>query len=248
MVTLEQIYDRLDTGAADTKMTSFTEPSSGPGTGTMHSLDEILAIAPAADQANGAAPGDVLNGKTYWGLRTNGMWGQQTGTLPNAVVPKTGETYPFADGADGHLQKGVAWPVPRFTLHDNGTSTTVDDTVTDNLTGLMWSRNANHGAMKWVDGSDFPALAYCTNLELGNYRDWRLPNVRELHSLMDFSQSNPALPDGHFFLGVESNLYWTSSSFIFFSLEAWYVSLWTGKVDHDDKSFEYYVWPVRGGQ
>jgi hypothetical protein len=80
MVTLEQIYDRLDTGAAGTKMTSFTEPSAGPGTGTMHTLDDIMGIAPAADDTNGAAPGDVLSGKDYWGLRTDGTWGPQTGT------------------------------------------------------------------------------------------------------------------------------------------------------------------------
>jgi hypothetical protein len=48
MVTLEQIYDRLATGAAPTKMTTFTEPAAGPpvlGRGEMHTLDEIMAKA-----------------------------------------------------------------------------------------------------------------------------------------------------------------------------------------------------------
>ena len=49
MYTLEQIYDRLNDGTVGSKMTSFTEPSSGPGTGTMHTLDDIMAIALAAD-------------------------------------------------------------------------------------------------------------------------------------------------------------------------------------------------------
>jgi len=48
MYTLEQIYDRLDTGAVSAKMTTFTEPVAGPGTGTMHTLDEIMAKVPAA--------------------------------------------------------------------------------------------------------------------------------------------------------------------------------------------------------
>jgi hypothetical protein len=48
MYTLEQIYDRLDGGAATAKMTTFTEPSSGPGSGTMRTLDEIMAKIPAA--------------------------------------------------------------------------------------------------------------------------------------------------------------------------------------------------------
>ena len=45
MYTLEQIYTRLSGGGNATKMTAFTEPSSGPGTGTMHTLDELYALA-----------------------------------------------------------------------------------------------------------------------------------------------------------------------------------------------------------
>ena len=81
MYTLQQIYARLTGGGNATKMTSFTEPSSGPGS-TMHTLDEIYALA--------------------WPAR----------------VPKTGQTTSYAAGDDGALQKGVAWPSPRFT--DNG--------------------------------------------------------------------------------------------------------------------------------
>ena len=59
-----------------------------------------------------------------------------------APVPKTGQTTIYAAGDDGALQKGVAWPTPRFTDNDNGT-------VTDNLTGLIWMKNANaFGAKK----------------------------------------------------------------------------------------------------
>ncbi len=53
-----------------------------------------------------------------------------------APVPKTGQTTPYGAGDDGALQKGVAWPTPRFTDSENGT-------VTDNLTGLIWLKNAN---------------------------------------------------------------------------------------------------------
>ena len=49
---------------------------------------------------------------------------------------KTGQTVSYALGDDGDLQKGVMWPVPRFT--DNGSGT-----VTDNLTGLIWLKDAN---------------------------------------------------------------------------------------------------------
>ena len=52
-----------------------------------------------------------------------------------APVPKTGQTVMYRSQDDGDLQKGVAIPSPRFV--DNG-----DETVTDNLTGLVWLKNA----------------------------------------------------------------------------------------------------------
>ena len=59
---------------------------------------------------------------------------------PPAPVARTGQapTIPFTApaGSDGALQKGTAWPNPRFT--GNG-----DGTVTDNLTGLTWLQNTN---------------------------------------------------------------------------------------------------------
>ena len=82
MYTLEQIYDRLDTGAESAKMTQFTEPVGGPGTGTMFTLDEIMAKAPQRDDTNGATQADVLINKTYWSRRT-ASWGHQAGTMPD---------------------------------------------------------------------------------------------------------------------------------------------------------------------
>ena len=79
MYTLKQIYDRLDSGAETAKMTSFTEPDSGPGS-TMHTLNDVMGKAPAADNTDGATTANVANGKTFWGLNvTAGEWGLQTG-------------------------------------------------------------------------------------------------------------------------------------------------------------------------
>ena len=44
MYTLDQIYGRISDGTAATKMTTFTEPSSGPTAGTMHTLDELYDL------------------------------------------------------------------------------------------------------------------------------------------------------------------------------------------------------------
>ncbi len=48
----------------------------------------------------------------------------------SACAPKAGQITSYEAGEDGDLQKGLAWPDPKFT--DN-----VDGTVTDNMTGLM---------------------------------------------------------------------------------------------------------------
>ena len=69
------------------------------------------------------------------------------GSLVSVIsLPKTGQTTCWdtignvipcpGTGQDGEIQAGVAWPSPRFNDNGNGT-------VTDKLTGLMWTQNAN---------------------------------------------------------------------------------------------------------
>ncbi len=260
MHTLEDVYNRLNDGTAGQKRTgAFTEPQSGPAA-TGHTVDQIMEKAPAADNTNGAAPSNVSSGKTYWGLRTDGTWGPQTGTgsalsYP-APVEKTGQTTCYdqsgnsisctGTGQDGEYQKGVAWPSPRFT--DNG-----DGTVTDNITGLIWLKNANcFGTKTWSE-----ALSAANSLENGQCDlsdgsaagDWRLPNVKELQSLINFGMYNPALPSGHPFSGVQSYYYWSASTGVNNTDYAWFVYLSYGNVGNVNfKSSNYYVWPVRGGQ
>ncbi|MBC8449262.1 MAG: DUF1566 domain-containing protein [Chloroflexi bacterium] len=272
MYTLEQIYDRLDTGAETAKMTTFTEPSSGPTAGTGHTLDEVMAEAPAVDDTNGAGVADVSSGKTAWGL-TSGAWGVITGTgtiaTYAAVVPKTGVTVTIATGDDGDLEKGVAWPNPRFTKSSG--------TVTDNLTGLIWLQDANcistqhatynfdndvtagDGRVTWQHALDFVAginAGTYSNCGAG-HTDWRLPNVNELLSLIHYGVYDPSVPDtagtGRWtadtpFDGVQSYVYWSSTTSAYHTGYAWYVYLYDGLVNYDSKAHDFYVWPVRGGQ
>ncbi len=258
--TLEDIYNRLNAGTAGSEST-FTEPSSGPGTGTMHTLNDLMGAAPAVDDTHGAAPGEVLASKTYWGL-SSGAWGPQMGTGPGAGVPKTGQTTSDEDGDDGDLQKGVAWPNPRFA--DNG-----DGTVTDNLTGLIWLENANCDGLKtwanaltWANGlNDGCESCGGTNTDCGLSDgsiegEWRLPNLRELQSLVHYGVYDPAVPNttglakwtaGDPFANVLSNHYWSSTT-QGVSSNAWNVHLHVGYVGGLGKDNSVYVWPVRGGQ
>ena len=67
-------------------------------------------------------------------------------------VPKTGQTTSYGTREDGALQKGVAWPTPRFTDNNNGT-------VTDKLTGLIWMKNADYfGLRTWVQALSEPTV------------------------------------------------------------------------------------------
>ncbi len=59
-----------------------------------------------------------------------------------------------------------------------------DQTVSDNATGLMWQQMDSPNAMDWQS-----AIEYCENLTLANYTNWRLPNAKELHSIVDTTRS-----------------------------------------------------------
>jgi hypothetical protein len=78
--------------------------------------------------------------------------------------------------------------------------------------------------------------------------DWRLSNVKELQSLIDYGRYNPALPGGHPFSGVQSNAYWSSATNEYYTNRAWIVNLHHGSLSLYAKSDDLYVWPVRGGQ
>jgi hypothetical protein len=190
----------------------------------------------------------VTAGKKYWGL-SDSHWGLQTGTATSPLSPisvaKTGQTTSYKQGDDGSHQKGVSVS-PRFTDNGNGT-------VTDNLTGLIWLKNANCAGnkMSWTQAMDYAnslADGICGLSDGSKAGDWRLPKRSELHSLIDYSQYDPALPSGHPFTGVESSWYWSSTTYTGSTSSAWFVGRDGGYVGSYDKTDAGYVWPVRGGQ
>ena len=145
--TLEQIYQRLTTGNYFAKQSGFTEPASGPGTGTMHTLDEIMAKA----QPRALAKRVAKTGQTQ-------CWDAGGTVIPCAGTGQDGQYQagidPAVSAIFGTAYNTPAWTGVRFT--DNG-----DGTVTDNLTALIWLKNANcFGAKNWATAlSDANALA-----------------------------------------------------------------------------------------
>lgn len=159
-----------------------------------------------------------------------------------APVAKTGQTTTYATGDDGDLEKGVPWPVPRFT--DNG-----NWTVTDNLTGLIWMKDADcsgvsdwYGALELCNSISAPDCGLTDGSEVG---DWRLPNVKELHSLVDYGNYYLALPSGHPFVDVQLTAYWSSSTHADDTDYAWRVFFGYGIVRDISKGGTYNAWCVR---
>jgi hypothetical protein len=96
LYTVEDIYQRLTSGTEGAlRETDFQEPADVPGS-TMHNLNDLMNAAPAADSADGAKAGDVVQGKKIWGL-TDGEWGPVTGTLTD---PYDTQIYPVDEYID----------------------------------------------------------------------------------------------------------------------------------------------------
>ena len=117
------------------------------------------------------------------------------------------------------------------------------EAVLDKETGLVWAKNANIVAATktWQN-----AMNCCRLISIANRRGWRLPTVEELTSLVDTTQSDPALPSGHPFDQVQSDLYWSSTPYAGYTDGAWVVYMHYGSVHYGGKDVSYYVWPVRG--
>ena len=120
---------------------------------------------------------------------------------------------------------------------DNG-----DGTVKDNVTGLIWQQGES-STMSWET-----ALSTCETSNLSGYTDWRLPNIRELSSIVDDLRANPAI-DIVVFPGALSSQYWSSTTAAGYTAGAWSVGFSSnGQVGGYTKtSYNYNIRCVRGG-
>lgn len=101
---------------------------------------------------------------------------------------------------------------------DNG-----NNTVTDNVTGLVWQQDDNNATVNWGD-----ANTYCDDLILANNQDWRLPDIAELQYLVNFGKSNPAI-NTIMFPTTNVDHYWTSME-LGANFEAWYLDFSDGSI------------------
>lgn len=99
-------------------------------------------------------------------------------------------------------------PNSRFTVHNN-------NTVSDLKTGLMWQQTVAPGVYSWK-----AALEYAQNADFAAYDDWRLPNIKELGSIVELKCYNPSI-NASIFPNTPASDFWSSSALLGNLSTAW---------------------------
>ena len=123
----------------------------------------------------------------------------------------------------------------RFTLLLNGAA------VKDHSTGLIWEQEPDREHDVWG-----ASVARCATKEVGGKKGWRAPAVDELKTLIDGSQHDPALPAGHPFSNIKSEIYWTATPHPTDDMVAWQISFFSGEPVTDQKSGTRRLWCLLG--
>ncbi|WP_180966710.1 DUF1566 domain-containing protein [Cohaesibacter celericrescens] len=144
-------------------------------------------------------------------------------------------------GGDGKYVRCVAGTPNVYGVNDyvnNG-----DGTVTDKATARMWQQADDGAAREWSS-----ALAYCEGLDLAGHTDWRLPNTKELHSIVDYDKTEfPAINTEFFPQSDDSSAFWTSTNFGDFKNHAVYIAFGKALSRAPDVA-EYTDWHGAGAQ
>lgn len=199
---------------------------------------------------------DIAENKYAW---SNGTW-YGPGTLTaggGGGLTKTGQTTSYGssqtcgDGGtgscdDGYYEKGSA-----LSYTDN-----TDGTMTDDNTGLMWKRCSEPDMTSDCTGSGSQtpskyswqnAINRCEILDYAGYTDWRLPNAKELWSIIKLEGASPLI-DQTAFPSTIGGSYWTATTFPGTTGNALYVSFSTGSLDDGGKDTTCWVRCVHGQQ
>jgi hypothetical protein len=167
--------------------------------------------------------------------------GRCTTTQAAGLLLATGQTTSYHAGDDGDLELGAA-----RSYTDNG-----DGTITDNATGLMWEKLTDDGTIHdwdntypWADAFDVKIAALNTVPCFAGHCDWRLPNLNELRSIVNYGLFSPAI-DATFGL-TKVDAYWSSTTNLLFPSSAYDVRFSGGGVATEDKVTDDFVRAVRG--
>ncbi len=230
--------------------------------------DGMLDAGEQCDMADLAGATCESLGYTLGGtLACDGNCDFDTSACASQQFPASGQTTAHGTGSDGDVQAGAA-----LGYVDNG-----DGTITDLNTGLNWEKKDDSGGIHdwdtgytWSTGTnDIDGTILTTFLATINggggfagYTDWRIPNARELQSIVDYQMSGPSV-DPAFHQSATctgctdvtlaacscsaSSGYWSSSTLTGNVIEAWNVLFSNGGVNGVGKTSTRRVRAVRGG-
>ncbi|MDI6883005.1 MAG: DUF1566 domain-containing protein [Patescibacteria group bacterium] len=175
-------------------------------------------------------------------LIENSLTPQEEGEIEHFLVENLApnKVYYFAlksigqNGTVSEISNVVkAKAIPGF--KDNG-----DETVTDLYTGLVWLKDGQStSSFNGAKASQGQAIAFCEQLDFAGQTDWRLPNFKELASLLDYNKNSPTI-DENYFQNIKPAQYWTSSHFLTYApgfpgdlprFNGWYVDFGSGEVN-----------------
>ena len=144
---------------------------------------------------------------------------------------RTGQFTEYTSGDDGTYRAGITFSYQTDDPAGNGEIVTID-----NVTGLMWASDGNARGCHWGQQTEWtPAVIYCRNLTFAGYADWRLPNLRELHSIVDYGVADPSIISTYF-PNCKNDYYWSSTTY-----KSWHYDAWTVKFDEG-----YVDWQAKG--
>jgi hypothetical protein len=180
----------------------------------------------------------TVSGYQYYKFWTSDIYAAASNNLSFVVRFDIGGVEYTSTSNEYHV-RCVRGPSTTRSFTDNG-----DSTVTDTKTSLVWQQITlapSSNKKSWEE-----SLTYCEDLTLASQSDWRLPNIKELGSIVDVSEQrgNPAI-DETAFPGTQQ-YYWSSTPYG--SNNVQYFGFNYGRVLFDSKTNNNYVRCVRGGQ
>jgi len=125
--------------------------------------------------------------------------------------------------------------------------------VKDNVTGLIWEVKTTDGSIHdknkkftW-EAAQNAFIRQLNQSRFGGFSDWRIPTIKELAAISNKGKYKPAI-DEAFFPNTMSAFYWSSTSYAYYTGNAWGVNFYNGYGNNDAKDSSYFVRAVRGGQ
>lgn len=160
---------------------------------------------------------------------------------------KAYETGLYYDGSDGVRNPGNYVRAVRGKENIYGVNDFLDNnngTVTDKATGLMWQKTDDGNTYNWVE-----ALQMAKNSKIAGYEDWRLPNTKELQSIVDYDKETfPAIDENFFECTNEDSWFWSSTTQGDFKYTACYIAFGKAYSKDNSSATEFYDWHGAGAQ